>query len=80
MAAFALGLIGHASARSALLKLLDDPEPIVEGRAAEALGMIGDRADADAVSGIVRRQAAAGAFAGIEPDDLRYPISGPAGP
>lgn len=78
MAAFALGLIGHASARSALLKLLDDPEPIVEGRAAEALGMIGDRADADAVSGIVRRQAAAGAFAGIEPDDLRYPISGPA--
>ena len=78
MAAFALGLIGHASARPALLKLLDDPEPIVEGRAAEALGMIGDRVDADAVSGIVRRQAAAGAFTGIEPDDLRYPISGPA--
>ncbi len=78
MAVFALGLIAHASARPALLKALDDPEPIVQGRAAEALGQIGDRADADAVSGIVRRQAAAGAFTGLDPDDLRYPISGPA--
>jgi HEAT repeat protein/cyclophilin family peptidyl-prolyl cis-trans isomerase len=78
MAAFALGLIGHASARAALIKALDDPEPIVQGRAAEALGSIGDRADADAVSGIVRRHAAAGAFSGVEADDLRYPISGPA--
>ena len=78
MAAFALGLIGHASARPGLLKALDDPEPIVQGRAAEALGSIGNRADADAVSGIVRRHVAAGAFGGVEADDLRYPISGPA--
>jgi HEAT repeat protein len=78
MAAFALGLIAHASARPALLKALDDPEPIVQGRAAEALGSIGNRADADVVSGIVRRQVAAGAFSGVEADDLRYPISGPA--
>ena len=77
MAAFALGLIGHASARAALLKALDDPEPIVQGRAAEALGLIGDRADADAVSGIVRRHAAAGALNGLEPDDLGYPLAAP---
>jgi cyclophilin family peptidyl-prolyl cis-trans isomerase/HEAT repeat protein len=78
MAAFALGLIGHPSARAALTKSLDDPEPIVQGRAAEALGMIGDRADADLVSGIVRRHIAAGAFKGIEPDDLTYPLAAPA--
>ena len=78
MAAFALGLIGHASARAALIKALDDPEPIVQGRAAEALGQIGNKADADLVSGIVRRQTAAGALNGIEPDDVGYPLSAPA--
>ena len=78
MAAFALGLIAHQSARAALIKSLDDPEPIVQGRAAEALGSIGNRADADAVSGIVRRQIAAGALNGIEPDDLTYPLAAPA--
>ena len=78
MAAFALGLIGHQSARAALTKALDDPEPIVEGRAAEALGLIGNRADADVVSGIVRRQVAAGALNGLAPDDLTYPLAAPA--
>jgi cyclophilin family peptidyl-prolyl cis-trans isomerase/HEAT repeat protein len=78
MAAFALGLIGHQSARAALRTALDDPEPIVQGRAAEALGSIGNRADADMVSGIVRRQVAAGALNGLEPDDLRYPLAAPA--
>jgi cyclophilin family peptidyl-prolyl cis-trans isomerase/HEAT repeat protein len=78
MTAFSLGLIGHASARDALIKALDDPEPIVEGRAAEALGLIGNRADADVVSGIVRRHAAAGALKDIDPDELNYPLSGPA--
>ena len=78
MAAFALGLIGHASARAALIKALDDPEPIVQGRAAEALGSIGNKADADAVSGIVRRHTAAGALNAIDPDDVTYPLSGPA--
>jgi cyclophilin family peptidyl-prolyl cis-trans isomerase/HEAT repeat protein len=77
MAAFALGLIAHPSARAALIKSLDDPEPIVQGRAAEALGSIGNRADADAVSGIVRRQIAAGAFNGIDPDDMTYPLAAP---
>jgi cyclophilin family peptidyl-prolyl cis-trans isomerase len=75
MAAFALGLIGHASARPVLQKALDDLDPIVQGRAAEALGLIGVRADADAVSGIVRRNAASGALAAIPPDDLTYPLA-----
>jgi cyclophilin family peptidyl-prolyl cis-trans isomerase/HEAT repeat protein len=78
MAAFALGLIGHASARPALIKALDDPDPIVQGRAAEALGMVGDRSDADVVSGVVRRHTAAGALNGLDPDDVGYPLSGPA--
>jgi cyclophilin family peptidyl-prolyl cis-trans isomerase/HEAT repeat protein len=78
MAAFALGLIAHASARDALVKALDDPEPIVQGRAAEALGSIGNRADADAVSGTVRRHVAAGALNSVDPDDLTYPLPGPA--
>jgi cyclophilin family peptidyl-prolyl cis-trans isomerase/HEAT repeat protein len=77
VAAFALGLLSDASARPMLLKALDDPEPIVQGRAAEALGSIGDRADADAIAGMVRRHVATGAVAKIEPDDLTYPLDPP---
>jgi HEAT repeat protein len=40
MAAFALGLIGNASAESALAPLLEDPAPLVRGHAAEALGLV----------------------------------------
>jgi cyclophilin family peptidyl-prolyl cis-trans isomerase/HEAT repeat protein len=75
MAAFALGLIGEAAARPALVAALQDADPIVQGRAAEALGLIGDRADADAVSAMVRTHVAAGALAGIEADDLTYPLA-----
>jgi cyclophilin family peptidyl-prolyl cis-trans isomerase/HEAT repeat protein len=75
MAAFALGLIGDPAARPALLVALADPDALVQGRAAEALGMIGDRADAPAVSGMVRAHVAAGALAGIEPDDLSHPLA-----
>ena len=42
MAAFALGLIGDASARDPLVAALADPQPLVKGSAAEALGLIGD--------------------------------------
>ena len=48
MAAFALGLIGDASAREPLVAALADPSPLVKGSAAEALGLIGDPASADA--------------------------------
>ena len=77
MAAFGLGLLADASARPALLKALDDPEPIVQGRAAEALGAIGDRADADAIGAMVQRHIGAGALAMIQPDDLTYPLEPP---
>ena len=41
MAAFALGMIGDPEATAALEAALDDPAPLVQGRAAEALGRIG---------------------------------------
>jgi cyclophilin family peptidyl-prolyl cis-trans isomerase/HEAT repeat protein len=77
MAAFALGLIGDASARPALLAALRDPDPMVQGRAAEALGQIGDRTDAAVISAMVRAHLDAGAFNGIAPDDLTYPLPPP---
>ena len=77
MAAFALGLLADPSARPALQRALDDAEPIVQGRAAEALASIGDRTDADAIAGMVRRHVAAGVLAKIEPDDLTYPHEPP---
>jgi cyclophilin family peptidyl-prolyl cis-trans isomerase/HEAT repeat protein len=77
MAAFALGLLADPSARPALQKALDDAEPFVQGRAAEALASIGDRTDADAIVGMVRRHVAAGVLAKIEPDDLTYPHEPP---
>ena len=78
MAAFALGLIGHSAARPALTAALNDAEPIVQGRAAEALGAIGDRTDAGAVSAMVQAHVKAGALMGIAADDLGYPLAAPA--
>ena len=75
MAAFALGLIGHASARTPLLAALKDASPMVQGRAAEALGMIGDRADAAAVSEMTQAHIRAGALNALQPDDLGYPLA-----
>ena len=49
MAAFALGLIGDPSAEAALTPLLTDTAPIVRGRAAEALGLIGAKGAAAAI-------------------------------
>jgi len=75
MAAFALGLIGDPSARTPLLAALKDANPIVAGRAAEALGNIGDRNDAVAVSDMVRTYTATGALNGIPPDEVSYPLA-----
>jgi cyclophilin family peptidyl-prolyl cis-trans isomerase/HEAT repeat protein len=77
MAAFALGLVGDPSARTPLLAALADPDPLVGGRAAEALGMLGVRADATAVSDMVQRHVRAGALASITSDDLAYPLAPP---
>ena len=59
MAAFALGLIGDATAVDPLKLALTDPSLIVAGRAAEALGLIGDTASAPAVGQLVSANAAA---------------------
>jgi len=77
MAAFALGLIGDPSARTPLLAALADADVLVQGRAAEALGTLGARADATAVSEMVQRHVRAGALASIAPDDLTYPMDPP---
>ena len=78
MTAFALGLIADGSARPSLVTALADPDIGVQGRAAEALGAIGDRADATAVSEMAQRHIRAGAFAEVGPDDLAYPLTPPA--
>lgn len=77
MAAFALGLIGDGAARAALLAGLKDPSPVVQGRAAEALGLLGDRSTdtASAVAAMVQAHLAAGALDGISPDDLSHPLA-----
>ena len=75
MAVYALGLIGDRSARAALTPALVDADPTVQGRAAEALGNIGDRSDAGAIAAMTQAHIKAGAFNGIMPDDLGYPIT-----
>jgi len=75
--AFALGLIGSVDAREALVVALGDTDPEVQGRAAQALGMIGDRADATVVSEMVRVHVSAGALAGLDADELDFPLAPP---
>ena len=53
MAAFSLGLIGDATAESALAPLLSDPLPLVRGRVAEALGLIGAKGSAGPIGKMV---------------------------
>ncbi|HZT75068.1 MAG TPA: HEAT repeat domain-containing protein [Vicinamibacterales bacterium] len=69
MAAFALGLLRDRSARDPLLKALADPSPLVQGSAAQALGLIGDAADADAIGRMVAQIVQSGALAQTPPED-----------
>ena len=71
MAAFAMGLIGDATAADALLTALNDADGMTQGRAAEALGLIAHKPAAPAVSAMVRKHAAA--VDGMTPDDMGYP-------
>jgi cyclophilin family peptidyl-prolyl cis-trans isomerase/HEAT repeat protein len=73
MAAFAMGLIGDASATKALTSALSDADPLVQGRAAEALGMIGAKASAAAIAAMMAPHVKAGVLNDIPPDDLGYP-------
>jgi len=75
MAAFALGLLGQQTAIGPLRTALSDPSPLVQGRAAEALGLIGDAASALAVAAMATRHLAASNVTTLDPDDLTYPQS-----
>ena len=75
MAAFALGLIGDGSAEAALAPLLTDASPRVRGRAAEALGLIGGKAAAEAIGQMVAEYARSTAVAAMSPDEEVDPIA-----
>jgi len=70
IAAFALGLIGDPSADARLVQALTtDASPIVRGRAAEALGRIGDREAAAAIGEMVGAYVRQGALGNLGADD-----------
>ena len=73
MGAFAMGLIGDDSAAPALMTALTDPDPLIQGRAAEALGMLAHKAAAQPIAAMVAAYVNANALNGINPDDMGYP-------
>jgi cyclophilin family peptidyl-prolyl cis-trans isomerase/HEAT repeat protein len=73
MAAFALGLIGNKTASDPLRAALADASPAVRGRAAEALGLLGDTAPAPAIAAMANEYAKLPAFAALAPGDETYP-------
>jgi len=75
MAAFALGLLGRREAIRPLRAALVDAVPIVRGRAAEALGLIGDTDSAAAIGAMVAGYVKAGALSAVVADESGYPLS-----
>jgi cyclophilin family peptidyl-prolyl cis-trans isomerase/HEAT repeat protein len=75
MGAFALGLVASTRAVPALATALADTSPIVRGRAAEALGLIGAREQAGAIAAMAHAYVEAGMLAAMSPDDITYPMS-----
>jgi cyclophilin family peptidyl-prolyl cis-trans isomerase/HEAT repeat protein len=73
MAAFALGLIGDAAAAPALMTALADADPMIQGRAAEALGQLAHKPAAEPIGGMIAAHLNANALNGINPDDMGYP-------
>ena len=73
MAAFAMGLIGGATVVEPLTAALADADPLVQGRAAEALGNAAHKAAANAIAAMITTHIKAGALNGIAADDLEYP-------
>ncbi|MFA6046994.1 MAG: HEAT repeat domain-containing protein, partial [Phycisphaerales bacterium] len=73
MAAFALGLIGSRTAVDPLRAALADPTPIVQGRAAEAMGLLDDTASAPAIASMVSARAADACVGALDADDLTHP-------
>ncbi len=74
MAAFALGLIGNRAAVDPLRAALRDASPLVQGRAAEALGLVGDAASAPAIASMTAASLTDGNVAALGPDDLPAPL------
>src|SRR5688572_23164856 len=75
MSAFALGLLGQREAILPLRAALADASPVVRGRAAEALGLIGDTDSAAAISAMVSAYVKAGVLSSVVADDGGYPLS-----
>ena len=75
MAAFALGLIREGPATDGLAAALKDASPLVQGRAAEALGALGAKAHAPDIAAMMRPHVEAGVLRAITPDDLTYPMA-----
>ena len=55
--------------------LLTDASPLVRGRAAEALGLIGAKGAAAAIGQMVAEYATSAAVAAMQPDDEAEPIA-----
>ena len=68
-----MGLIGDAAAAPALMTALTDADPLIQGRAAEALGMIAHKAAAQPIGAMVAAHVNANALDGLNPDDMGYP-------
>ena len=77
MAAFAMGLIGDASAAPVLMTALSDPDALIQGRAAEALGLIAHKPAAQPIAAMITAHLNAGALTGINADDMAYPKPAP---
>jgi HEAT repeat protein/cyclophilin family peptidyl-prolyl cis-trans isomerase len=77
MAAFAMGLIGDASAAPALITALADADAMIQGRAAEALGLIGHKPAAAEVGAMVAKHITAGVLNGLNADDMGTPKAAP---
>jgi cyclophilin family peptidyl-prolyl cis-trans isomerase/HEAT repeat protein len=73
MAAFAMGLIGSAEAAEPLIAALNDPDPLIQGRAAEALGLLAHKAAAAPIGTMISNHTRAGVLNGIAADDLEHP-------
>lgn len=72
MAAFALGLLRDPAAVPALMAALHDASPLVQGRAAEALGLLGATQAADALGQLAATYQPLAAR--VDPDETGYPL------
>ena len=77
-AAFALGLLGGAGAADPLRRALADPDLLVQGRAAEALGTMGHAPAAADIGAMVGRQLEFLGVAVLGPDDVSENLPPPA--